>query len=91
MQVGPKLGLNQHEINAFIKNIKAVTRDTESGPNLNVNESEEITIHPSQLPEAVEKIRKFRRNMAKFFGETEKGHEVYTLSVTLSPGTKTRS
>ncbi|WP_216635913.1 hypothetical protein [Bdellovibrio bacteriovorus] len=91
LQVGPKLGLNQQEINSFIKNVKTVTRDPESDPHFNVTESEEIAIHPSQLPEAVEKIRKFRRSMAKFFGETEKGYEVYTLSVTLSPGTKTRS
>lgn len=89
LQVGPKVGLNQQEINSFIKNIKNVSRDLESF-SFKVTESEEIFIHPSQLPEAVEKVQKFRRSMAKLFGEAEKGHEEYRLSVTLLPSSKPR-
>jgi uncharacterized protein (TIGR02147 family) len=47
-----------------------------------------FAINPADLPEAVEKIKKFRREMDRYFDAAEEKGEVYQLSVSLFPLTK---
>ena len=46
-----------------------------------------MAINKEKLPEAKERIKKFRRELSQFLNEGETNNEVYNLSISLYPVT----